>query len=250
MIRKILSALMAVTVLTFAGPLLAQDGNLARSFKITPLPGHDAELAAAMASHVQWRQDNNDPWGWGVYQQTAGDDLNSWFVRSPGHTWADLDAYDTFSQSALAHWNSNVLPHVASVSGAISEFIPELSHWPDDAPDFKIFNVISYEIKAGQAPDFRAAAQAITDLLKAAEWDEKWSFIEHLSGPTPGFALVIPEANWAGFEPSEKDVFDIVAEATDPGTAAEMFAAYSATLKKGNSTYYRINDELSYDAPE
>ena len=251
MMKKLLAAVMAVSVLAFAAPVLAQDGNMTRSYSMTPLPGHDAELSAAIASHVQWRKDNNDPWGWSVFQQAAGDDLSTWYVRSPGHTWADFDAYrdSEFSQAAFGHFSTTVQPHVGSITSGVSEFIPELSNWPDET-EFNLVQVISYELKQGQEQAFRAAAQAITDVLKAAEWNEEWAFIESLTGPTPGYALVIPEANWAGFAPGEATVFDILVEATDPETATKMFADYSATVRKAKSTFYGKNSDLSYAAAE
>lgn len=244
-IAAALGSLLAVAV-------QAQDsgGNLARMWVVVPKEGMEDQLEEAMKAHNAWRTENGDPWSWNLYHRVSGGDLNHWYLRSPGHTYADLDAYrdSDFSQKAFEHWSANVDQYVAEYRTHLAEAVPELGHTqPDDGP-YEYFWVYTYHIKAGMGRPFYAAAETITKALKEANWPETWWFTWQLDGERmPAMSLVIPSANWAGFAEPAESAYDAVAAAKGEATAKQMWEALFSTVESVSSTVYHRHADLSFE---
>ena len=252
MIRKIVTA---IAVCCLAMPMLAtaqeEEGKLARMWVVVPKDGMGDQLEEAMKAHNAWRAENGDPWSWNTYHRVSGGDLDHWFIRSPGHTYAELDAYrdSEFSQRAFEHWSANVDQYVADYRTHLAEYAPELSHEQPDEGPYEYFWVYTYHIKAGMGRQFYAAAEAITGALKDAAWPETWWFTWQLDGERmPAMSLVIPNANWAGFADPEQSAFEAVSAAKGESTAAEMWADLFSTVESVSSTVYHRHADLSFAA--
>jgi hypothetical protein len=248
--KKILTMLgLAVLLLVpLASPLQAADEpNLARMWVVKPKPGMDRELEAALKAHNAWRSENQDPWSWNIYHTTTGADLDLWFIRSPGHSYADFAAYgdSEFTTKAYKHWMDNVDRYVAEYRGEIEEYAPEISQWPENDESFEYFWVYTYHVQPGLSQPFYAAAKAITDALKAAGWNDTYAFTWRLTGDVPALNLVIPEKDWAGFAGPEKDPFETLAEALGEDQAAALWADFYEPVTKVTSTVYHRHADLS-----
>ena len=93
MIRKTVVALAAFClILPMAATAQEEEGKLARMWVVVPKDGMGDQLEEAMKAHNAWRVENGDPWGWNTYHRVSGGDLDHWYIRSGGHTYADLDA--------------------------------------------------------------------------------------------------------------------------------------------------------------
>jgi len=253
MIERFLAVVAAICVLLAPAVVHAQEseGNLARMWVVIPKDGMDDQLEAAIKQHTAWRQENGDPWSWNTYRRASGGDLNHWFIRSPGHTYADLDAYrdSEFSKKASEHWGKYVHEYVADYRTHLAEFAPEISHTRADQPPSEYFWVYTYHIKAGQGRRFYAAAESITNELKAANWPTTWWFTWQLDGErTPAMSLVIPAPNWAGFAEPEQSAFDAVAAEKGEAAAQAMWDAMYDTVESVSSTVYRRHADLSFAA--
>ncbi|MGB5209129.1 MAG: hypothetical protein WBN31_02550 [Gammaproteobacteria bacterium] len=249
---------MVIALLTVASLMLAPmaafsadepESNLARMWVVKPKPGMDQELEDAMKAHNAWRVENKDPWGWNTYHQVTGDSLDLWFIRSGGHSYADLDAYgdSEFSKNAYAHWLETVDPYVASYQGHLAEFAPDVSNWPADAGPYKWYWVYTYQLKPGTGRPFTAALKAITDALKAAGWDQVYAFNWQLNGEVPAMSLAIPEKDWGGFAGPENGAYDTVAKAVGKDEADAMWAAMFEHVKRVTSTVYHRHEDMSYE---
>lgn len=249
---------MVIALLTVASLMLAPmaafsadepESNLARMWVVKPKPGMDQELEDAMKAHNAWRVENKDPWGWNTYHQVTGDSLDLWFIRSGGHSYADLDAYgdSEFSKNAYAHWLETVDPYVASYQGHLAEFAPDVSNWPADAGPYKWYWVYTYQLKPGTGRPFTAALKAITDALKAAGWDQVYAFNWQLNGEVPAMSLAIPEEDWGGFAGPENGAYDTVAKAVGKDEADAMWAAMFEHVKRVTSTVYHRHEDMSYE---
>lgn len=237
---KIITVLLASACCQlFAGVALAQaidPGNVAKVWSITPKTGMSEKFEAAFASHVDWRRKNNDPWHWEVYVQVDGIDVGTYYARSGNHHWADLDGYGEFAEKATKHWNSTVAQYVANVQSSLSEVMPEISNWPEDAPDYRLFMIYSYDIKQGRTSQFNRSAKAIVDVLREINWPYHWAFIDRVSGgAVPGALLVLPSEKWAGMAEPDPNVFEAVAAKTGEGKAIDMFDAYSDSLASSHA---------------
>jgi hypothetical protein len=231
----------------------AQDtaGNIARMWVVVPKEGMDDQLEAAMKAHNAWRVENGDPWSWNTYHRVSGDDLNHWYIRSGGHTYADLDAYrdSDFSQRAFEHWSANVDQYVAEYRTHLAEYAPEISHTlPDEGP-YEYYWVYDYHIKPGMGRAFYAAAEAISTALVEAQWPDTWWFVWQLDGDSmPAISLVIPNADWAGFAEPAESAYDAITAAKGEAVAKEMWEALFGTVESVSSTVYHRHADLSFEA--
>jgi hypothetical protein len=251
MIRKIVAAIIAVSLI-LPGLVAAQEteGNLARMWVVVPKDGMSDQLEAAMKAHNAWRVENGDPWSWNTYHRVSGDELGNWYIRSPGHTYADLDAYrdSDFSERAFEHWSANVDQYVADYSTHLSEYAPDISNeLPDDGP-FEYFWVYDYHIKPGMGRQFYAAAEKLSSTLKELNWPETWWFTWQLDGDhMPAMSLIIPSPDWAGFGEPEQSAFDTVSAAKGEAAATEMWADWYETIESVSSTVYHRHADMSFE---
>lgn len=246
--RRFSLAAICLSVIGAGAVQAADDPNIARMWVVTPKAGMDQQLEDAMKAHNQWRVDNNDPWPWSTYHQVTGSDLGDWLIRSCCHSWADMEAYGNsdFSTAAYEHWMANVEPYVAETAGHMSEAMPEISNWPEDAGPYEWVWAYTYKVKPGKANDFIAAAKAIVDELKKAGWGEPFGFVRQLDGEIPRITLVIGEDSWSGFAGPEKSAREVVAEALGQAKADDMWDAYLEHVKSVYSTVYHRHEDMSF----
>ncbi len=157
----------AAVMLTGIIPAHAQDATYARRDAVTPKDGMVAQFEAALKAHVQWRNENNDPWTWGVSTVEVGEALGQFGIRSGGHSWADFDAYDAgFGPEGLVHWNATVAPLVESISSRITTANPAISNQPPAGRATAFVNIQTFQLRPGRELQFNeAVAAARTQLI-------------------------------------------------------------------------------------
>jgi len=237
---KILTALLAcVFCQLFAAVASAQSdepGTVAKLWIIKPKADAADKFEQALARYVEWRRKNNDPWHWDVYVQVDGADAGTYYARSGGHQWADFDRYEEFDRKSEVQWNATVAQYVASAQSSLSEEMPTLSNFPSDATGYRLFTVISYDLKPGHAEDFNQAMKTIVDILRGAQWPHHWAVINAITGPSlPAAVLVIPHKNWADMAEPDPNVFEAVAAKVGQAGAEQMFDAVSSSVRTSQS---------------
>ncbi|MFV1987715.1 MAG: hypothetical protein ACC682_10555 [Gemmatimonadota bacterium] len=216
--KALLSFGVAIFGLTLAAiPAHAQDGTIARSYTVTPKDGMVAQFEAALSAHTRWRAENGDPWTWGVNTVEVGENLGTYGIRSGGHTWADLDAYDAgFGPEGLVHWNATVAPLVASIASTISTTIPALSNLPADGTGgtLAFVTVTTFHLRPGREADFNAAVAEATQILKANDFGQYsvWTVPVSGGGPGPTMSLVSLHTSWASMAEPDPTFEAILAE--------------------------------------
>ncbi len=245
-------ALVAASLL--AGAVFGQEeapGTLARLFVVTPKAGMDEQFQRAFEEHVKWRAENGDPWSWNTYHQVLGDDLDSFYIRSAGHKWAEFDAYNEFGARAIEHWNTNVHPYVAGITSSMDDLNTEVLHWPEDDSDMAYFWVYEYHLKPGHTDAFFKAVKGIHEKVRAANWPQYYAFITHLSGEDlPAVSLVIPKKDMGGFAGPEKSPMEVIAETSGEKTARKLFDDLFATIDTTHSALYHRHKEWSVEAAQ
>jgi hypothetical protein len=225
-------------------------GTLARIWTIIPKNGSELKFDKAFADHVQWRRDNKDPWNWDVFVQVDGPEVGAYYARSGNRHWSDFDAYEAaeFSKKAGLHWNETVAPHVAVVRSEIDEYMPDISNWPMDAPEYNLFRLNRHLVNIGGTKDFVAAVGAIGGVLKEAKWPHHWSFHMSHSGEGPSVTLVLPSINWAGIAEPESNVGEVLVKSLGEEKAGQYWANLFATFRKLNVVTVKRIPELAVKA--
>ena len=251
---RLFASLATLALLSIAGRALAHDepGHLARMWEITAMPDKGKEFSEGFKKHMEWRKENKDPWGWSVFNATTGKGVNSVYVRSVGHHWADFDAYrdSEFSKKAGEHWNENVDPYVHSYDTWIDESDSELYYWPEGS-NFRYFWVTTFYIKPGHGGKARAAVKAVTDELNAADRKSPHVWLWDQTGKRlPAFSVVTARDDWAGFDWPEKSVRDTMVERVGEKKADAMFMDFFQHVEHQESQIYARDMEMSFDAAE
>ncbi len=254
-LQVIARSLLALFALGLATSALAHDdgGHLSRMWEVTPKADAGEAFNEAFKKHLEWRKANNDPWGWSVYYAATGKGVNSVYVRSSGHHWADFDSYrdSEFSKKAGEHWSKNVDPHVAHYDSWIDESDDELFYWPEDGGNYRYFYVTTFYLKPGHGRQARAAVKAVHDELKAAGRNSPHVWLWEQTGKhLPAFSIVTARDDWAGFDWPEKSVGETMRERVGEAKTAEMFADFFEHVKMQESQIYVRDMDMSYDAAQ
>ena len=229
-----------------------QRGLLDKVWTFVPKNGSELQFQKAFAEHAQWRRDNKDPWRRDVYVEVDGPEVGARHARSSDHHWSDFDAYDAsaFSAKASAHWNTNVAPHLADIRCTIAKYLPDISNWTEDAPEYRLFQLHRTRVRIGQMQKYIAAVGAIAKVLKDAKWPYHWGFHEFVSGPAPTVLLVLPSMKWADMADPKPDLWETMAGAVGEEKSAQMWADLDATIESTEVTIVRHLPDLTVMAAQ
>lgn len=241
---KLLPLVLVAFVLTLLPPG-AEAQNLARVYVVSPQEG--ADLAAAIREHAQWREQNGDPWTWGVYEVVNGRNLGDFVIRSGGHSWADFDAYEQgeFAEAAAAHYQATMAPAVGSISSVITAADTAHQRLPESFETIQLYSVITWYLKPDKVQDFQEAIDKIQGAAEQTDWPARYAFVSTVNGADgPQRSVVLFYENWAAFEGPEKTFDEMMGEVY--GEEAEaIFRKFSESYRWSESYVLRIRPDLS-----
>lgn len=205
---------------------------------VTPKPGMELQFEKALTEHAQWRRDHKDPWTWYVSAEAYGPETGTYFIRSDGHTWTELGAYDAsnFSSQANENWDTTVGPYVAKIQGSILEWLPAVSHWNTNVST-RVARLQTMYLKQGMEEQF---LKVLTEFKKAADeakWPYYWGYARSVTGPTPCYTLVMAKPNFAGFEAPKPSFPDAIDGVLGKGATNKLLAEAAACVTSSNVTF-------------
>lgn len=227
-------------------------GHLSRMWQVTPMADKGAEFNKAFKEHMAWRKENKDPWGWSVYNAATGKGVNSIYVRSVGHHWADFDAYrdSEFAKSAFEHWNQTVDPYVKTYDTWIDKSDEDLHYWPQDN-NYRYFWVTTFYLKPGHNREARAAVVAVHKELDAAGRKAPHVWLWEQTGKhLPSFTVVSARDDWAGFDWPEKSVRETLIERVGEKKASAMFMDFFEHVEHQQTQIYSLDADMSFEPAE
>ena len=223
----------------------AEAQDLARIYTVSPAEG--ADLEAAIREHAQWRQENGDPWTWGVYEVVNGEDLGSFVIRSGNHSWADFDAYEqgAFAEAAGANYEATMAPAVGSISSVIMAADTAHRRLPESFENIQLYAVITWHLLPDKVQDFQEAIGQVHDAIVQTDWPTHYAFASPVNGADgPQMSLVIFHENWADFEEPEKTFDQMLAEVYGEEAGA-IFEKFAASYRWEENFILRIRPDLS-----
>lgn len=246
-VRSCAAVLVAGLFVLVAGQGHAQEQDLAVLYQFEPRTAAIAEMEQAIAEHARWRAAEGDPWIWDVYQVVTGDNLGTYFARSPSRAWADLDSYDAgFGPRGGAHFNETVAPHLRSNSSMITRLRADEARLPEEPGEMRLFSVAMYQIKAGQMSEFWEVVGQFHQAIEQADVPVYYSFHSVVAGGTgPEIHLVTLHRNWADFEQPDPTVMQALQQAYGEEGAAELGQRFSDTIESGKHMVLRLRPDLS-----
>jgi len=244
-VRTPVVLLLALAAALSARPARAQE--VARVYVMTPAPGQGAAFERALTAHAQWRKQAGDPWNWTVYQVVDGAELGSFIVRSAGHTWADLDAYDAgFGPTGGARFEADVGPLLARMTSSITTEDTSLARWPADFSKIQLVQVTRFHVKAERGQAFHATIQKAHQALVKANWPGYYAFASTVSGENGQDVIMATfHTSWADFAEPDPDFMQVLTAAYGKDQAAALMQSLDDSLWGWDSMVLRARPDMS-----
>lgn len=240
-----LAVIVAAAALAAAREVDAQ--GIARVYVMTPAPGQQQAFEKALTAHAQWRKQAGDPWSWSVYQVVDGEDLGSFLVRSGGHTWADLDAYDAgFGQRGDARFNADVGPLLAHISSSITQEDTSLVRMPDSPDGYTLVQVTRYHVKPEKSQAFHALVGKIHRAIVDSDWPVHYAFVNTVSGADGQDVIMAGfHDGWADFAEPDPSFDQMLARKYGEEAAGKMMHTFGDAVWGWDSMTLRLRPEMS-----
>lgn len=235
----------------FTVPEAAEAQSLAQVYEVQAKQGTKASFEAALERHAKWREENGDPWEWNVYEVVQGKDLNTYSIRSPGHSWSDFDDYGKgFGPKGGQHFQATVGPMVKSLKSRIVRLDTAASHIPEvEGADNPLFEVTHFKLKPGNASDFFEPVTQALDALAEQDYPEPYYVSDVVAGAGDSHAILVNQhRNWADFEEGDPSAGELIDEVLGEEKAEKLFERYNNSYSSSYSVIARPRPDLSVDA--
>lgn len=244
------STLVAVLLLLAPGRAPAQD--LVQAYEVTPRSDAGAAFESALRQHAEWREQNGDPWSWNVYQVVQGKHLGTYYARSSGHEWADLDAYyQGFEQEAGPHFEATVGPLVKKTSASIWQTDTTHTRLPEEMTEGMLVSVTIYHLKAGKQQDFMEAFGQFHEAAMDADYDLYYVVEQPMNGiGGPQVEVAVLHENWADFEQPTTTVQELLTEAYGEEETQSLFQKFSGSFHHYENMVVAHRPDLSVEGTQ
>jgi len=244
-IRTAVLVLVAMSVLVAAREVRAQ--NIARVYVMTPAPGQQQAFEKALTAHAQWRKQAGDPWNWSVYEVVDGENVGTFVVRSGGHTWADLDAYDAgFEQQGTPRFNSDVGPLLAHMTSSTTQEDTALARLPKDEARYGLIHLTHYHVKPEHGQAFHALLAKIHKAIVDSDWPAYYAFASAVSGPDGQDVIMAGfHGSWADFAEPDPAFDKMLADKYGEEEAGKMMETFGESVWGWDSVTLRLRPDMS-----
>lgn len=214
---------------------------------ITPKPGQEDALEAAIAEYHHWMGDKPGAFHYMWFQVETGPNTGKYIARSGDHNWADFDQEFDWEDEAGEKFASDVLPLIDHAERMLTEDMPEFDNWPEDMSGYTLYQVENWYVKAGQYGKFRAGLEKIHKALSEGGFPRYYGFSSTVSGGKGNeITIVLPMKGYADYSDPDPSFFDIVSEALGgPDAFAEFMSDWGSTYHAGESFLVRYMPEAS-----
>jgi len=228
-------------------PAVGQDdgGNVVRIDCVDVQRGAQTRFEDGVKKHMDWHRKQKDTWGWAVWTVLTGPQTGRFCAGTFGHKWEDFDKPAVSMEADDADVQVNIVPFVSSHEATFWVLLPKISRpRTDQAP---MSSVIFHHIRLGMDDEFNAVSGAFKMAIEKANLPWRWEWYVLANGGEGGtYALVLPRADFASFNPSEKSLNDILEEAYGKTGAAAVCAQWRKVVKSTENSLIQGRPDLSY----
>jgi hypothetical protein len=247
MIKQFISTAALLAALALLAPGVGAQ-NLARVYQVTPTSGDGAGFVAAMRDHMEWRGEHGDPWSWTTYQIVVGEDSGDFVIRSGGHAWADLDAYEDWgSENGVGpEFGSTVAPLIAGGQDAITVTDTIRRRLPENMVDMEFFPVTVYYTRPSRRADFMDAWTQFHEAVVEADAEFYYALTTNTMGGEGNAVTVVGfSEDWAGMAQGDQSAVELLNAAYGEDGAQELFDKFTGSFYASESYMLRMRRDLS-----
>jgi len=219
---------------------------LAQTYHVRVLPGHALAFEKAYDEHLEMHREAGDPEEIHVWEVISGKDVGSYYIRSQGFTWAEMDEY-TEVPNDREHIMEKVSPHIESLSSMISEVMPKLSSWPADYGQPKMVEVSVFTLDYEHMDDFFYGMHRIHTIISENELPYTYSWSKIAVGGEGGHLyLSMPRTSWAEFKEPSPNLWEVAAEVMGKRESEELRNRIGTAIESEESFVVVHRPDLSY----
>ena len=213
-------------------------------------PGTAPDFEAGIKRHMQWHRQQNDTWGWIVWEIVSGERMGQYVVGSFGHDWKDFDDRESFEKEDMANAMSSFGPYIQSFNGGFYAVRPDLSLTPPSpgGQPSAMATVTTVLLKPGSSLESEEAIKEINAAIKKSNWPAKPSAWYQLlnGGEGPTLVMVTAREKWADFQPPEKEFGQMLGESYGKMGAENLLQKFYGNVRSARSEIIRFRPDLSY----
>ena len=236
-----------VVVLLVSLPVVAQEsgGNVALVYCGPVHAGKVAQFEEAAKKHNDWHRSQGDDWAWPAWQIITGEDTGSYCWGTLGHAWEDFDNPKVSRAADGAHWISTAGQFQPSVEGSYWTLLPNVSK-PSAEPE-PMSSVLFFQARFGMEDAFGKLIGEFHNAIQKVNMPWNYEWYARVSGGEMGtFALVLPRANFAAFNPTGKTFPQVLEEAYGKAGAEALLAKWRKVVKSARERLTQGRPDLSY----
>ena len=232
--------------LILLGPHGADAQSVGRIVFLTAKPGVKAQLEQAIRAQMEWRRQQQDEWRWTVWEYVTGSSQGRYAIATFGHNWGDFDTpkvvpwveeADNGSLAALCETAPIVqyFEHMDRVSRAgEGNQVPNLAE------------LVVFQLHFGKSAQFYETLPKFAQVMDKYKPSVRFEWFELLDGgETPLFMVIVPQANWSGFEKLKESVMDQMVLMMGKQKALAVLNRMGASVKSQRRDLVRLRQDLS-----
>jgi hypothetical protein len=225
----------------------ADGGNVVMIHCVDVQQGAQAQFEQGVKKHMNWHRTQKDTWSWLGWTVLSGPDSGRHCFGSFDHKWEDFDKPAVSMQAdeadVMVNFASFVKKHEASFWTRLSEVSRPA---PQPAP---MSSVVFFYARFGMDDEFNSLIGEFHKAIEKTQMPWKYQWYALASGGEGGtYALVLPRANFASFNPSGKPFNEMLEEAYGKTAANALLDRWHKVVERSENHLIQGRPDLSYTA--
>jgi hypothetical protein len=142
----------------------SSDVNVGWVYMSVPKPGMQKQMEEGRKRHMDFHRKQGDTWTWLVWETVTGEGTGTYLATTFGHSWKDLDTWETKMGAAdTADGNTNLSPYVSNMTASLWMALKDVSNPGSMTEIPKMEEVNHFLLKPGSEEGFN-------DVVRPAGW--------------------------------------------------------------------------------
>ncbi|MBV9573849.1 MAG: hypothetical protein JOY93_07315 [Acidobacteriales bacterium] len=248
--RKLMIVSMVMFLFCSTSAVLAQDKtpDVGWVYMTTPKSGMVKQMEEGRKRHMDFHRKQNDTWTWLIWQIETGDATGAYYSTSFGHSWHDLDAWESKMGTAdTADGAVNLAPYGGTTTASIWMVMKDSSRPSSDRNPPKLAEINHFLLKPGTDEEFTDNIHKINDAINKMNWGLHYTWYQlQDGGEGPHYVLAIDMNSWADLAGPEIGFPEMLEKAVGRRDADYLRHSFDKMIKRSWTETIRYRPDLSY----
>jgi hypothetical protein len=245
--RRSISLSVVVSLALLALPAVGQEdgGNVVVIHCLDAQPGAQMKLEEGLKKHMDWHRSQKDTWTWNTWTVMTGPNADRICTATGGHKWEDFDNLAVSPEADHADAMATIFPFTSNHEAHFWTRLPDVSRPADEPTPMSV--VVLDTVRPGMGDEFRELVAEYKKAIEKTGMPWRWNWYALASGGEGNtYALVLPRANFAAFNPSGKPFDEMLAEAYGNAAAEALQARWRDLVVHTENHLTMARPDLSY----